>query len=108
MATEIIEISRRFFEKEIKPVLESEFPETSQQVACGIFGYGPECLGMDDHYSRDHHWGLRIDMLIPDEHFESLAQEIRSRISAKLPESFEGHDLREGHVEGAGIVGGHY
>ena len=104
MATKIIEISRRFFEKEIKPVLESEFPVASQQVACGIFGYGSECLGMDDQYSRDHHWGLRIDVLIPDEHFKTLSQEIRSRISAKLPESFEGYDLREGHVEGAGIA----
>jgi len=103
VATEIIEISKRFFEQQIRPVLLAEFPEASQRVACGIFGYGSECLGMDDQYSRDHHWGLRIDMLIPDADFASLSQEIRSRISARLPDSFEGYDLREGHVEGAGI-----
>ena len=57
---------------------------------------------MDDDLSRDHHWGLRIDALLPDAIFREHAASIRDKISAELPDQFEGFELRQGHVEGAG------
>lgn len=104
MAVNIIEVSRRFFEQVVRPLLEREFPEEARLMACGAFGYGSECLGMDDEVSRDHHWGLRVDALMPDALFRSRAQEVLARVGKGLPESFEGFALREGHVEGAGIA----
>ncbi len=104
MSTRIIDISRKFFEQVVRPLLEKEFPQIAPDVACGVFGYGSECLGMDDDISRDHHWGLRVDMLMPDEIFRTRSPEILQRIGERLPESFEGVVLRRGHVEGAGIA----
>ncbi|MCZ6636110.1 MAG: DUF4037 domain-containing protein [bacterium] len=104
MANEIIDISRGFFEDVVRPLLEQAFPEEAQQVACGVFGYGSECLGMDDEISQDHHWGLRVDMLIPDAIFKAKSGEILERIGANLPETYGGFALREGHVAGAGIA----
>ena len=73
-------------------------------MACGLFGYGSECLRMDDDLSRDHHWGLRIDALLPDAIFRERAASIRDTISTELPDQFEGIKLRQGHVEGAGLA----
>ncbi len=34
-------------------------------MAFGVWGLGSEALKLDDEYSRDHHWGLRIDAIMP-------------------------------------------
>lgn len=104
MASSIIDISRGFFETVILPILERHFPEETAQTAFGVFGLGSEALKMDDEYSRDHHWGLRIDALMPDEIFRDRRQAIMETLKANLPASYEGHSLREGHLAGAGIA----
>src|SRR5512145_3032075 len=104
MSTSIIDLSRQFFEEIVRPILEAHFPQETAQTAFGIFGYGSEALRLDDEYSRDHHWGLRIDALMPDEVFRQMRQEIMQTLSANLPPTFQGHALREGHVAGAGLA----
>ncbi|HBY94733.1 MAG TPA: hypothetical protein DEP84_12370 [Chloroflexi bacterium] len=104
MGDSIIDVSREFFHALVKPILEREFPEETAETAFGVFGYGSEALGMDDDYSRDHHWGLRIDALMPDEVFQSRREAIMQVLSDNLPSSFQGHSLREGHVPGKGLA----
>ncbi len=104
MSQDIIATSRRFFTTVVRPLLEEHFPAESQHIACGLFGYGSECLHMDDELSRDHHWGLRIDALLPDEIFRDKAPQIIATISSALPATFEGLELRQGHIEGAGLA----
>jgi hypothetical protein len=101
---EIVHISKAFFEEVVRPILERELPDIAEQAACGIFGYGSECFGMDDEVSRDHHFGLRIDMLLPDEIHKADASRVIETVGAQLPSSFQGYDLREGHVAGAGVA----
>ncbi|MEM7034951.1 MAG: DUF4037 domain-containing protein [Chloroflexota bacterium] len=103
MASSIIDISRDFFAQIVKPILEESFPEETAQTAFGIFGYGSEVLRMDDKFSRDHHWGLRIDALMPDAVFQEKSQAMMQVLAENLPESFQGHALREGHLAGAGL-----
>lgn len=100
----IIDISREFFETVVYPILNEHFPEETAQTAFGLFGYGSEALGLDDEYSRDHHWGLRIDALMPNNLFEAKRQTIMEVVAANLPDSFQGHSLREGHLAGAGLA----
>src|SRR2546423_9309947 len=104
MSISIRQVSRRFFEQVVLPVLEREFPEETRQTAFGLVGYGSEAYGMDDEVSRDHHWGLRIDALMPEAVFRAHRQAIMSTLAAALPPSFEGFPLREGHVAGAGLA----
>ena len=100
----VAEVSRDFFRQVVLPVLEREFPEETAQTAFGLFGYGSEALGLDDAYSRDHHFGLRIDALMPDPLFRRRGQAMVRAVEASLPPSFEGYALREGHLAGAGLA----
>lgn len=100
----ITEISRHFFREIVLPILEREYPEETEQTAFGLFGYGSEALGLDDAYSRDHHFGLRIDALMPDALFESRGQAIMRTVAANLPTHYAGYSLREGHLAGAGLA----
>jgi hypothetical protein len=104
MTESIIDLSRDFFEDIVKPILQEHFPAETAQTAFGIFGYGSEALGLDDAYSRDHHWGLRIDAMMPEVIFEIRRQPIMETLKANLPESYRGHSLREAHLAGAGLA----
>jgi hypothetical protein len=100
----ILDISRDLFFEVVKPILEREFPEETAQTAFGLFGYGSDALQMDDALSRDHHWGLRIDALMPDDLLRRSGDSMRQAVRAGLPSSFRGHALREGHLAGAGLA----
>lgn len=104
MRRSTIDVSRDFFFQVVKPILEREFPEETAQTAFGVFGYGSEALYLDDEISRDHHWGLRIDALMPDEMFKSRRETIMQVVSANLPPSFQGYSLREGLIPGKGLA----
>ena len=103
MTDSIIDISRDFFHEVVQPILLEHFPAETAQTAFGLFGYGSEALGMDDEYSRDHHWGVRIDALMPADVYESKRQQMLDTLAANLPSSYQGHSLQEGHLAGAGL-----
>src|SRR5262245_31184012 len=103
MSESIIDVSREFFDEVVRPILEREFPGETAQTAFGVFGYGSEVLRLDDDYSRDHHWGLRINALMPDELFRTRADAIMRMLSAQLPPTFRGYALREGYTKWGGL-----
>ena len=70
MSNTIIDTSREFFLDIVLPILQDKFPMETSSTAFGAFGLGSEVYGMDDNYSRDHHFGLRINALIPDDIFQ--------------------------------------
>jgi len=90
MTESIIEISREFFREVVLPLLGREMPEVAEQAAFGLFGYGSEAYGLDDEYSRDHHWGLRIDALMPAALFAARRDELLRIVAANLPATFRG------------------
>lgn len=102
MPRSIIDISRDFFQQVVKPILAEHHPQVLERTAFGVFGYGSEVLRLDDEYSRDHHWGVRINALMPDELFAGR-EAVLDTLQANLPETFQGHSLREGFVAGAAI-----
>jgi len=104
LSDSIIDISHDFFKEIVKPILEEHFPEETARTAFGVFGYGSEALRLDDEYSRDHHWGLRIDALMPEDIFETRRQVIMETLQANIPDSYQGHSLREAHLSGAGLA----
>jgi hypothetical protein len=100
----IVDVSRDFFFDVLKPVLEREFPLETSQTAFGVFGYGSEVLQFDDEYSSDHHWGLRINALMPDYLFEGRQEELLRVVGDKLPATYRGHSLREGFSGDKGLL----
>jgi hypothetical protein len=103
MPESILEVSREFFLSVVRPILEDQFPDETAQSAFGLFGLGSEAYQMDDALSRDHHWGVRIDALVPDTVPPSRREAMLATVRAQRPGSFRGHSLREGHVAGAGL-----
>jgi len=104
MSESIIDSSRSFFEEVVQPILQEHFPVETEQIAFGVFGYGSEALRLDDAYSRDHHWGLRIDALMPPAIFAEKREPMMATLSANLPTAYQGQSLREGHLAGAGLA----
>ena len=99
MSKSIIEISHEFFEEVLAPILQHKFPVETAQIAFGVFGYGSEVLQLDDDYSSDHHWGLRVDALIPEALFNACGQEILRTVEADLPDNFQGQSLHTGYSD---------
>ena len=104
MSESITGVSRQFFREVVLPILEREFPEVAAESAFGLFGYGSEAYGHDDDFSRDHHWGLRIDALMPDELFRASRESLLETVRAQLPSTYRGFSLRAGHIAGAGLA----
>jgi len=98
-----LDLARRFFEQEAKPAMEKHCPEVLKEAACGLAGQGSECFGYDDEYSRDHHWGPRVMVWLPDIYFAKLDPEIWKRVTKDLPSHFEGFEVVSGLLGGAGL-----
>ena len=103
MTETITDVSRDFFNEILKPILEREFPDETSQTAFGLFGYGSEVLGLEDEYSSDHHWGLRINALMPDFLFDLRRNRILEVVQANLPQTYRGHSLRQGFTGGKAL-----
>lgn len=102
MSISVVDVSRDFFDEVVKPMLERECPDETAQTAFGAFGYGSEVLRLDDDYSQDHHWGLRINALMPDDLFQKSGEGVIRTFNANLPVAYRGHSLREG-LTGRGL-----
>lgn len=103
MSTSIIDLSHAFFDEVLHPILAREFPAETAQMACGVFGYGSDVLRLDDGYSRDHHWGLRINALLPEALYQARGEALQRTLSAHLPAEYRGHSLREGYTRWSGL-----
>lgn len=103
MADSIQDISHAFFSEIILPVLEREFPTETAQTAFGLFGYGSDVLGMDDEYSRDHNWGIRINALMPEAMYEARHEQVLARVSSQMPSTWRGHSLQQGFANTFGL-----
>jgi hypothetical protein len=104
MTHAIVEVSRDLFQEVLQPALTRAFPEETEQAAFGLFGYGSEAYGMDDALSQDHHWGLRIDGLLPEPLLRARGEAMMRTAGEVLPARFRGYPLREGHLKGAGLA----
>lgn len=97
MSESILDVSRDFFNEIVKPILQQNFPHETERTAFGVFGYGSEVLKLDDEYSSDHHWGLRINALMPAGLFAKSKDAMLQSVADNLPESYRGYALREGY-----------
>jgi hypothetical protein len=59
---------------------------------------------MDDEVSRDHHWGPRVDILLPDSVFRERGAAVQAALREELPREFRGFRLEAGHVGAPGLA----
>src|SRR5262245_52594507 len=80
-----IALSRRFFHELVQPLLPSDLPYTAARI-----GSGSDVLGLDDERSRDHDWGCRLHLFVPD----AWVQELDELLDRSLPAQFMAQPVR--------------
>lgn len=83
-----VEISRRYYEHVVRPLLDARWPGLLH--AAGRLGAGSDVLGLDDDVSRDHDWGLRLSLFLPAE----LVGSVDAYLDSELPSQFAGLPTR--------------
>ena len=94
-----LELSRRFYEEAVRPILERDFPDFVHAAA--LMGYGSDVLGFDDETSRDHEWGPRVQLFARDARRKG---EIEERLAHELPTTFAGFSTHFGPTEEPGTT----
>lgn len=103
-----LELARAFSHEVVEPILARRFP--GLPFAAGRLGSGSDVLGFDDAVSRDHDWGLRLSLFVPDDAVAEVAEELERL----LPDAFLGRPVRfaftgqtavRHHVEVASVHG---
>jgi hypothetical protein len=84
-----LELSRRFYAEAVGPILASAFPQLPHSAA--LIGYGSDVIGYDDARSRDHLWGPRMVLFLPEDRFEENRAAVDQALRAGLPASFMGY-----------------
>jgi len=83
------ELSRRFYEEQVRPVIERAFPGLPHGAA--LLGRGSEVLGFDDEMSGDHDWQPRVLLFLEPTDHARHGTALTETLRARLPASFHGH-----------------
>jgi hypothetical protein len=80
-----LELSRRFFQEAVQPLLAKNFPDL--RYAAALIGPGSEVYGFDTEMSIDHDWGPRSFLFVRDED-KGQRDAIGDLLSYQLPTTF--------------------
>lgn len=83
-----IALARQYSAEVVEPLLTRVLPQL--RFATARLGSGSDVLGLDDATSRDHDWGLRLTVLVDDEHVDR----VDAVLEAELPDEWRGHPTR--------------
>ena len=83
-----MDCSRLYYEQLVGPAVDARWPGLPR--AAGRLGSGSDVLGLDDAVSRDHDWGLRLNLLVATD----IADQVDAYLEATLPQTFEGLPTR--------------
>jgi hypothetical protein len=84
-----LELNRRYYEEAVAPIINKILPELNYTAA--LIGYGSDVLGMDTPMSRDHMWGPRLSIFLPEDDFAETSGQINHVLRNHLPVSFCGY-----------------
>ncbi len=87
-----LDLSRMLFTEAVEPLISEHFPDL--RYAAGLMGSGSEVLGFDTERSRDHDWGPRVVILVPETVPDSAQDEITRILGHHLPASIAGYPTR--------------
>lgn len=74
-----LDVSRRFYENLVRPVLDKTLPGLPHAAA--RIGLGSEVLGYDTEMSRDHDFGPTVQICVP-EGFDRVASQLLHAMDA--------------------------
>ena len=83
------ELSRRFYQEQVHPVLHIGYPGLPYSAA--LLGRGSEVLGFDDEMSRDHNWEPRVLLFLGDADHARYGKAVDRSLRDGLPARFAGY-----------------
>ena len=83
-----LELSRRFYEEVVAPLLAARFP--GLRYAAALLGPGSEVLGFDTERSTDHDWGPRLQLFLDAGRHAGTARRSTPMLAERLPATFLG------------------
>ena len=86
-------LSRAYFSEAIRPLLAKRVTEIGQSYAAALLGWGSDVLGNDDALSRDHEWGPRCLLFLPEPLIRHR-EKVLNALNRHLPIEFRGHPTR--------------
>ena len=89
-AVQGLALARTYFVELVSPVLRQEFPNLG--YAAAHLGTGSDVLGLDDEMSRDHDWGLRLQLFVGERDVDRVSV----TLDQQLPQRFRGFPIRFG------------
>lgn len=96
-----LKLSRLFYHKAVRPILNREFPGLRYSAA--LIGWGSEVLSFDTPTSRDHHWGPRVLLFLREQDHQKLHKQIDATLANSLPYEFLGYSTNFGKPEPNGV-----
>ncbi len=70
-------LAEKYCKETVAPAFKAKFPGLYDQMAFGLAGPGSECYGYDDEISRDHDWGPKVCIWIPEGLFQERGEELQ-------------------------------
>ncbi len=98
-----INYSRNFYEQQVKPLIQNEFPEYENRIAVGLAGEGSDCFGYEDYMSRDHDFGTGVCLWLTDEDMELFGSRLSDAYN-KLIDMHPGNNLTARLRERRGVM----
>jgi hypothetical protein len=89
-----LKLSELFYHEAVRPVLDRRFPGLPHSAA--LIGYGSDVLGYDTPLSRDHMWGPRLLLFLPEDRFAEIGPQVDQRLRHELPLTFYGYPTNFG------------
>jgi hypothetical protein len=83
-----IRLARRYYKGVVAPLLKAKWPDLA--YAAARVGTGSEVLGLDDDMSRDHDWGLRLELFVEPDAVDAVS----ALLDQDLPEVYSGSPVR--------------
>jgi hypothetical protein len=86
-----LDLSRRFYQDLVRPILDARFPGISHSAA--LVGRGSEVLGFDDEMSTDHDWKPRVLIFLREDDRARHGDAVSDVLRRELPPSFRGRPV---------------
>ncbi|MHA7984647.1 DUF4037 domain-containing protein [Rathayibacter sp. CAU 1779] len=103
-----IDLSLAYCDEVVRPLLADRFPGIP--IAAGRLGTGSDVLGLDDATSRDHDWGLRLTLFVPDGDVVPVDTTLERMLPPTFHElptrfAFTGESVERHHIEVTTVAG---
>lgn len=89
-----LQLSEAYYQEAVRPILTISFPALRYSAA--LIGWGSDAAGYDTPVSRDHFWGPRLILFLPEADFDATRETVYNALRHNLPVTFRSYSTHFG------------